>query len=361
MKEDEVFTMRFDMRAPADGVPSADLYSTALDMCGWAEKAGCLAVVLCEHHGSEDGYLPTPLILASAISARTSTLLINLVVLLPLYEPVRLAEEMVVLDIISHGRASYVFGLGYRPEEYEQFGLNLRDRGRLADEKLALLRTLLTDGTTLTADGRRITVTPRPRIRGGPTLMWGGGSLPAARRAGRYGLAFLAQTNVPGMQEAYEGACQEHGHEPGPTLLPPRDTASACFVADDVDQAWEELGPYLLHDARTYAQWNPGNQTSAHISPADTVEQLRATSNSHKIFGIEEAVDFVRAGNMLNLVPLCGGIPPATAWPHLHRLADVAREVATAQASVESGSGELSDALQKLTHQAQTNNPDLRE
>jgi alkanesulfonate monooxygenase SsuD/methylene tetrahydromethanopterin reductase-like flavin-dependent oxidoreductase (luciferase family) len=346
--------MRFDMRAPADSVPAADLYSAALDMCAWAENAGCLAVVLCEHHGSDDGYLPTPLILASAIAARTSTLLINLVVLLPLYEPVRLAEEMAVLDIISQGRASYVFGLGYRPEEYEQFGLNLNDRGRLADEKLALLRTLLTRGKTVIDDGRRITVTPRPHTRGGPTLMWGGGSLPAARRAGRYGLGFLAQTNVPGMQQNYEGACQQYGHEPGPTLLPPRDTASACFVADDVDRAWEELGPYLLHDARTYAQWNQGNQTSAHISPADTVEQLRATSNSHRIFSIEEAGEFVLAGNMLNLVPLCGGIPPAIAWPYLHHLDDVTRDLATAQAPVDSTFGELSGALQELTRR-QTN------
>jgi alkanesulfonate monooxygenase SsuD/methylene tetrahydromethanopterin reductase-like flavin-dependent oxidoreductase (luciferase family) len=347
-----MFTMRFDMRAPLDGAPAADLYSAALDMCAWAENAGCLAVVLCEHHGSDDGYLPTPVVLASAIAARTSSLLINLVVLLPLYEPVRLAEEMTVLDIISHGRASYVFGLGYRPEEYEQFGLNLRDRGRLADEKLALLRSLLTTETTVTDDGRRITVTPRPHTFGGPTLMWGGGSVPAARRAGRYGLGFLAQTNVPGMQEAYEDACQQHGHPAGPTLLPQRDTASACFVADDVDRAWEELGPYLLHDARTYAEWNPDNQTSAHISPAETVEQLRATSYSHRIFSVEEAVDFVRTGNMLNLVPLCGGIPPATAWPYLRRLEDVTRELATAQAPVDSASGELRGALQELTRQA---------
>ena len=124
-----MFTMRFDMRAPAIGAPATDLYAAALDMSGWAESHGCIAVVLCEHHGSEDGYLPTPLMLASAIAARTERLLLNLTVLLPLYEPVRLAEEIAVLDIISRGRVSYVFGLGYRPEEYEQFGLSLRARG----------------------------------------------------------------------------------------------------------------------------------------------------------------------------------------------------------------------------------------
>lgn len=342
-----MFTMRFDMRAPAKGAPAADLYAAALDMCQWAETHGCLAVVLCEHHASDDGYLPTPLMLASAIAARTNTLLINLVVLLPLYEPVRLVEEMAVLDIISGGRASYVFGLGYRAEEYEHFGLNIRERGKLADEKLALLRPLLTTGSAVTRDGRQIAVTPTSHTAGGPTLMWGGGSLAAARRAGRYGLGFLAQTNLPGMQEAYETSCRQHGHEPLATLLPPRDTASACFVADDVDQAWDELGPYLLHDASAYAQWNPGNTTSAHISAAATIEELRETSQSHRIFGVNEAIEYVRAGNMLNLVPLCGGLPPSIARRYLERLEAVSAGLLD-QPDTGTTDGQLSGALQRL-------------
>lgn len=152
--------MRFDMRAPATAAPATELYAAATEMCSWAQHRGCLGAVICEHHGSEDGYLPSPLILASAIAARTERLMLNLVVLLPLYEPVRRAEEMAVLDIISQGRASYVFGLGYRPEEYEPFGLNLRARGRLADEKLGLLRKLLT-GEEVTYEGRRVKVTRR--------------------------------------------------------------------------------------------------------------------------------------------------------------------------------------------------------
>lgn len=159
--------------------------------------------------------------------------------------------------------------------------------------------------------------------------------------------AFADERIRPGMQEAYEAACREHGHQPGPALLPPRDTASACFVADDVDRAWEELGPFLLHDARSYAQWNAGDQTSAHISRAYSVDELRATSKSHRIFGIEQAADFVRAGNMLNLVPLCGGIPPAIAWPYLRHLGEVA-DLAAGQAGSGTEDGELGSALKRL-------------
>jgi len=311
-----MYSMRFDMRAPDFGAAATELYEAAIDMCAWAETRGCLAAVICEHHGSPDGYLPTPLILASAIAARTRQLMMTLVVILPFYEPVRLAEEMAVLDILSKGRAGYVFGLGYRPEEFEHFGLDPRARGRLADEKLGLLRRLLA-GEEVRHDGRRIKVTPPPFSPQGPLMLWGGGSLAAARRAGRYGLGYLAQGDVPGSQEAYEEACREHGHQPGMTLLPNRDTPSVCFVAPDVDLAWQEIGPHLLHDARAYAEWNPDNQTSAGINDVSDVDELRASSRTHRIFTADEAVAHIHAGGMLTLAPLCGGLPPDIAWKYL--------------------------------------------
>lgn len=314
-----MYSMRFDMRAPESGTRAA-LYSAAIEMSAWAENRGCLAVVLCEHHGSDDGYLPVPLILATAIAARTERVALLLTVVLPFYEPVRLAEEIAVLDIVSNGRVSYVFGLGYRREEYEQFGLDKSARGRIADEKLGLVRRLLT-GETVEVDGRRISVTPQPVTTGGPVLMWGGGSVAAARRAGRYGLGYLAQGDSPGSQEAYEAACREHGHSPGMTLLPARDTAAVTFVAEDVDRAWAELGPYLLHDARSYAAWNPANRTSAGIARVESAQALRNEARSHRILTPQEALAFVGAGGMLTLTPLCGGIPPELAWPYLEEAA----------------------------------------
>ena len=315
-----MFTIRFDMRAPAIGAPAPELYKGATEMSAWAESRGCIAAVLCEHHGAKDGYLPSPLLLASAIAACTETLLLNLVVILPFYEPVRLAEDMSVLDQISSGRASYVFGIGYRAEEFEHFGVSLADRGRMADEKLALLRRVLAEDEVV-HDGRRIKVTPRPHTPGGPAMMWGGASLAAARRAGRNGLGLLANGDVPGMVEAYEAACRQHGHEPGFTLVPQRDTPTVCFVADDVDAAWDEIGKYLLHDALSYSEWNPDNQVSANISHAKTVDELRQ-SPSHLILTVADAAGRMRNGEMLNLTPLCGGLPPELAWPYLRRAAD---------------------------------------
>jgi alkanesulfonate monooxygenase SsuD/methylene tetrahydromethanopterin reductase-like flavin-dependent oxidoreductase (luciferase family) len=62
---------------------------------------------------------------------------------LPLYDPVRLAEDMAILDNISKGRVAYDFGIGHRDEEYEHMGVNARHRGRIADENLDLILKLL--------------------------------------------------------------------------------------------------------------------------------------------------------------------------------------------------------------------------
>lgn len=327
-----MLTIRFDMRAPSFGAATTDLYAAAIDMAAWAEQHGCVAAVLCEHHGSEDGYLPAPLMLASAIAARTDRLMLNVVVILPFYDPVRLAEDIAVLDILCNGRASYVFGLGYRPEEFEHFGIDRSRRGALADENLALLRALLT-GRCAVHDDRRIAVTPPPCTPGRPVLMWGGASRAAARRAGRYGLGFLANGSVAGMRESYEAASREHGHEPAGVLLPPPDTPTVTFVADDVEAAWEEIGEYLLHDARMYAQWNPGNHVSAGISAARDVAELRGAYASHRIIDTAQAFEIVRDGGFLNLSPLCGGIPPDIAWPYLRRAGDVIADLTTTRGS----------------------------
>ncbi|OMC24033.1 LLM class flavin-dependent oxidoreductase [Mycobacterium colombiense] len=317
-----MFTLRFDMRAPSIGASPTELYAAASEMAAWAETRGCVAAVLCEHHCADDGYLPSPLVLGAAIAARTEQLMLNLVILLPFYDVARLAEDIAVLDHISAGRATYVFGIGYRAEEYAHFGLSLSDRGRLADEKLGLLRRLLA-GEEVTHAGRRMRVTPQPRTPEGPMMSWGGASLAAARRAGRNGLGLLANGGVPGMQEAYESACRENGFEPGFMLIPEKDAATNCFVADDVDAAWDEIGKYLLHDAMAYSEWNPGNTVSANITTAKTVDELRHESTSHVILPVDEARKRLAAGEVFNINPLCGGIPPAIAWPYLKTFAEL--------------------------------------
>lgn len=312
------------MRAPGFGAPPADLYAAAIDMCAWAETRGAALAVLSEHHGAEDGHLPAPLTLASAIAARTRTLAILLAAVpIPLWDPVRLAEEMAVLDLISQGRVSYVFGVGHRGEEYDHFGADMTTRGRRADEILAVLGPLVR-GEAVEYRGRMVRVTPACGSPHGPMMLIAGGSEAAARRAGRFGLGFVSQTDSPALKEFYEAQCRAHGHEPGIVQFPVPGLPTAVFVAEDVDRAWDVLGPHMLHDAVMAASYRPHDESVASITRADSVDALRDEAGPYRIFTADEASEYVRGGRPLPLHPLCGGIAPDVAWPYLERAARAA-------------------------------------
>jgi alkanesulfonate monooxygenase SsuD/methylene tetrahydromethanopterin reductase-like flavin-dependent oxidoreductase (luciferase family) len=273
-----------------------------------------------EHHASDDGYLPAPFQLAAAMAAVTAaTPIVLALTILPLHDPVRLAEDIITLDHLSEGRAMVVLGLGYRPDEYDLFGVDFARRGAIADQKLARLIDLLDEASVGTAEPR---VTPAPYTRPRPVLAWGGGSPAAARRAGRHGIGFFAQNDGPGMRAAYEAAARDAGHEPGLCVLPSPATPFAVFVADDVDAGWEEVGPSLLVDAIAYHQWNVAAgtaDTTASVTAAATVDELRAVHGAHRIVTPEGARALVADHGILALHPLCGGTEPAVAWPYLRR------------------------------------------
>ena len=317
-----MFLVRFDLRSPSFGAPITELYRAALDMAAWVEDRGALMAVVSEHHTMEDGYLPSPVLLATAMAARTTRLpIMTAVIVLPLYEPVRLAEDLVVLDVLSEGRASHVLGVGYRPEEYEHHGVDFHRRGRIAEDHLGVLLRAKT-GEPFEHEGRRIHVTPAPVTPGGPRVAWGGGSPAAAERAGRHGLDFFGQGGDPSLAEVYAAAARAHGHQPGSCFVPPADAATTVFVAHDLDRAWEELGPHLLHDVVSYAALNPGDTQTASLSRARTVDELRAEARSHRILTVDEAVETVRGGAPLALHPLVGGLPPEVAWRYLRVVTD---------------------------------------
>lgn len=139
----------------------------------------------------------------------------------------------------------------------------------------------------------------------------------------------MAQANPAGMRDAYEAACCAAGHEPGFAQLPDPDTPTAVFVADDVDRAWDELGPHLLHDAVTAASYRHGDDGVASISTATTVDELRAQRGAYRVLSVADAADLVRDRGRLPLLPLAGGLPPAVAWPYLERAADAVTHART--------------------------------
>src|SRR5688500_954288 len=112
-------TASFDMRAPSWGTPPTQLYGAAVEMAAFADQIGVTQIGLMEHHGSDDGYLPQPFTLASAMAGVTNNIRFILgAVILPLHDPVIVAEQIAITDLISNGRINVIFGAGYVPFEF---------------------------------------------------------------------------------------------------------------------------------------------------------------------------------------------------------------------------------------------------
>ena len=124
------FGIRFDLRNPAfAGIEMADRYAAALDMAEWADRLGFAIITLSEHHGSEDGYLPSPLPLAAAIAARTEAATIYVAAMVAsFHDPLRLAEDAAIVDLVSRGRLRLVITNGYVAEEFAMFGVPMDER-----------------------------------------------------------------------------------------------------------------------------------------------------------------------------------------------------------------------------------------
>lgn len=306
--------IRFDMRAPADGpATTAELHTATLDMAEWADRVGFDSVVVSEHHAAEDGFLPSPIVAAAAIAGRTRQVGISISALLaPLHDPVRIAEDLTVLDLLSGGRVTTILGLGYRPEEYEMFGVPWDTRGAWFDEWVQALLDAWS-GEPFTYRDRKVpAVTPRPERR--PAVFMGGRSKAAARRAARFGLDFFPDSSDPALREAYEAACRDAGREPG-FMITPEDPVTFVFVHEDPDAYWERIGPHVLHEALTYSGWQREGESSSAATDARTLDELKA-GDRFAVLTPDEAVEHGRRGNLL-LYPLCGGIPPAVAWESL--------------------------------------------
>ena len=193
------FGLMYDCRRTPDGSLSmTDVYDATIAQAELADSLGFDHVWFTEHHFLEDGYLPAFQPLAGAIAARTTRIRISTdIALLPLYHPIRLAEELAVLDHISHGRIELGIGMGYVPEEFAAFGVPLKNRVSMTEEGIDILRLAWADGP-FSFHGKRyrlddVDVHPKPVQPGGPPLWIAAMSTAGALRAARFGTNLLPQ------------------------------------------------------------------------------------------------------------------------------------------------------------------------
>jgi alkanesulfonate monooxygenase SsuD/methylene tetrahydromethanopterin reductase-like flavin-dependent oxidoreductase (luciferase family) len=309
---------RFNMVDPAATPEThAARHRAALEMAVYADDRGVDTVQTEEHHGAANNWLPSPLTFAGAVLGATRRIAVTVSAIIgPLHEPLRLAEDIAVLDLIGRGRLVTVTGIGYRPEEYAQLGVDWSRRGRLQDEVLETLLAAWT-GESFVYRGRTVRVTPRPYTRPHPLLIVGGSSRAAARRAARFGLPFFPSAHLPELEAYYEDRRAEYGTD-GFCMMPAEKT-TLLHVSEDPDRAWAVYGEHFLHEARTYASWQSPDIRSAVRSAAGTVGELR-DEGVYRIVTPDECVAL--GAESLVLHPLCGGMPVDEGWRSLQLLCE---------------------------------------
>ncbi len=172
-----------------------ELYKNALEQVKLAENVNFDSAWISEHHFLEDGYCPSPAVIAAAMATATTRIRIGSAgIILPLHNPVRVAEDAAVVDNISDGRFNLGVVLGYRKEEYEGMGVPMKQRPSRMDEGIEVLEKALA-GEKFSYEGERYklentVVTPKPVQKPIP-LYVGAFEEPAIRRAGRYGYPLL--------------------------------------------------------------------------------------------------------------------------------------------------------------------------
>lgn len=308
-----MFGIRFDFRSPAwAGVHMADRYATALEMAEWADRLGGVFVGLSEHHGSDDGYLPSPVPLAGAVAARTEAIRIFITAFVgPFHDPLRLAEDLAVLDLLSRGRLDVVITGGYVHSEFDMFGVPLKERPKRMTELFETLRKAWT-GEPFEYRGRTARVTPAPFTPGGPQITMGGSSEAAARRAARLADGFMP--SEPAFWDFYVDECAKLGKpDPGPYL---GGDTRITWIAEDVDRAWDELGRHFLHETNAYGAWQAESEVAAGFHEVADVETLRAEERYRIVTPDEFAAELNAAGPFAFSLfhPLVGGVPPQAGW-----------------------------------------------
>lgn len=282
--------------------PHRELYAEMLEEISAADEMGFDSAWLTEHHFLKDGYCPSLLVTAAAIAARTKKIRIGTgVLLMPLHDPVRVAEDAAVVDLISGGRLILGLGLGYRQEEFAAFGRSLKERRGRMEESIEILHKSWAD-EPFSLSGKyyeieNTSVTPKPVQK--PIPIWiGAFTEPAIRRAARIDAPLFVPAIgiipiVKYLFDLHSSLLEEYGKNPDDFEKP---LVREVYISDrNSDQAWEKIKENVTYTAKGYAAWGSmvdreGNLLS---DPDDPI--LYDLAREQSIIGTpEECIDTIK-------------------------------------------------------------------
>lgn len=248
------FGLWYDFRNPEQWrQPFGRMYEQYLDQIANAEAIGFDSVWLTEHHFCDDGYTPSPLVIAAAIGGRTKRMRIGTnLMILPLHNPVRIAEDAATLSLLTGGRFDLGVGIGYKESEFRAFDRDLKHRPSLMEEAVEIIRRAWS-GERINFTGKRFTVgdhkiSPQPEHC--PRILLGGMSEPAIDRAVRIADGFLSTGGI-GL-DMYLAALERQGKRPEDGQII---AGHWAIIAEDPEAEAARVGPHLLYQANEYIKW----------------------------------------------------------------------------------------------------------
>lgn len=314
------FGLWYDFRNPGNRVSFETLYKQSIEQIVWAESIGFDSVWLTEHHFVADGYTPSPLVIAGAIGQATSRMRIGTnLLLLPLADPVRLAEDAASLSILTDGRFDLGVGLGYRELEFNYFKRQLKYRPSLMAEGIEVIRQAWS-GEPISIDGKRfqidgLAVAPVPSNK--PRILMGGMADPAIERAARLGDGFLSTGGIG--HDIYVNALEGVGKPADQGAI---FAGNWSIIAQDPEREAANVGDYALYQTNQYVSWGA-------FGPPDEVPQFPDATSALRD-GLYELHDADSAVNSL--------VDMLTAYPQIK---DVHFWAQFPGESVESGSARI--------------------
>jgi probable F420-dependent oxidoreductase len=233
-------------------------YAECFEEIEESERLGFTGLWLSEHHFVDDGYLPSPLVVAAAVAARTRRLTIGTnVLLLPMHHPLRVAEDAAVVQLISGGRFVLGVGQGYVQHEFEALGFDRKYRPSLLEEGIEVIKHAWEEGST-GYEGKRwrfddLPFEPRPEKR--PPIYVGAFADPAIDRAVRLADGFLASTGGGALADTYRRVREtlaRHGRDDEDF---PFFASGVVYVHEDPEQALADVAPAISYQRSRYAEW----------------------------------------------------------------------------------------------------------
>jgi alkanesulfonate monooxygenase SsuD/methylene tetrahydromethanopterin reductase-like flavin-dependent oxidoreductase (luciferase family) len=234
---------------PDAPVPLADLYADYISDAVLAEELGFGRSWYGEHHFRPCQWTGSPMLVASAVAARTERLRIGTAVtLLPFHHPIRVAEDAAVADIVSGGRFDLGVGPGSQYEEFVSFGIDPAEMNQRSWESIDWVRRAFAEHGEFSHKGRyydipAMTFTTKP-VQDPLPVWWGGMGPRNQARAAERGFHFIGPFN-PG----YDDRLREAGRNPEDHQVAAM--VMVC-VADTTEKAWDIAGPGLEYVVNFY-------------------------------------------------------------------------------------------------------------